>query len=76
MQGDLASGPVGSSGNYDVAFKNGQLVASVAAQLPPGESVSLVVSLDSDKVLDAIAAAIPGNIDNAIISVIKLALKA
>jgi len=74
MEQDLVNGPVGSVGSYDVSFKGGKLILVGSAELPPGESVSLSISVDANKVLDALAAAIPGKIDDAVIGLIKMAL--
>lgn len=76
MDKDLVSGDLGSIGKYDVAFRAGRLIVSGSASLPPGENISASVEVDSDKVLDAIAAAVPGKIDDVVIGVIKAALKA
>ena len=75
MNKDLAQGPLGQVGKYDVKFDSGFLVVSASANIPPGESFDASLSVDSDKVLDAIAAAIPGKVDDAVIALIKLALK-
>lgn len=75
MDKDLASGPIGQVGSYDVHFKDGKLIAKAELSLPPGESMSVLVGVDSDKVLDAIAAAVPGKLDDLLIGIIKSALK-
>lgn len=74
MDKDLISGNLGTVGSYDVAFKGGNLIVSLTAAIPPGESGSVTLSVDSNKVLDALAAAIPGKIDDAVIAIIKAAL--
>lgn len=68
------SGNVGSVGSYDVSFSKGQLIASLNAALPPGENVALTVNIDADKVLDALAAAVPNVLTKDIIEGIKLVL--
>lgn len=75
MNSDIASGPLGSFGKYSVVFKDGSLVVSAEASLPPGEKAIFSLSVDSDKVLDAIAAAVPGKLDDALIALIKIGLK-
>ncbi len=75
MDKDIAQGGLGSVGKYDVAFKGGQLVLECDAAAVVG-SVGVVVKVDAAKVLDALAAAIPGSIDDAVFSVIKAALLA
>lgn len=76
MDKDLASGSLGNVGSYDVAFKSGKLVVSGSVALPPGESVSLELQVDSGKVIDALAAAIPGKIDDVLLAMIKNLLNA
>lgn len=61
--------------NAGVTFVNGKLVAAVNYVNPVGVSASVNLSVDSDQVLDAIALAIPGKIDDAVIALIKAALK-
>lgn len=73
---DVAQGVIGNTGiAYQINFVSGKLVAS-ASLAGPAVGASLSISVDSDHVLDAIAAAIPGKIDDALIAVIKAALKA
>ncbi len=68
-------GPIGITGaSYSVLFHGGKLLAKVE-YVAGAIDGSINLSVDSDKVLDAIAAAIPGQIDDAIIAVIKAALK-
>lgn len=75
MDAVIAKGPIADVGVYSVEFKGGKLLVSANVSLPPGESASLLVTVDSDKVLDAIALAVPGKIDDALIALIKLGLK-
>lgn len=75
MEAVIVKGPVADVGDYSVEFKGGKLLVKVDVSLPPGESASLLVSVDSDKVLDAIALAVPGKLDDALIALIKLGLK-
>lgn len=70
---EIAQGQVGSVGKYDVEFKDGKLVAEIDAAAGPLEA-GLLVKLDAGKVLDALAKAIPGTFDDAIIGVAKAAL--
>jgi hypothetical protein len=74
MDKDLAKGPIGSVGQYDVAFSGGKLMAVANVSLPPSESIKLSVEVDAGKVLDALANAIPGVLDNALIALIKSGL--
>ncbi len=73
MEQDIAQGTIGSVGKYDVAFKEGNLVVEVDANVEIG-SAGIVLKLDAGKVLDALAAAIPGQIDDAVFGLIKAAL--
>lgn len=73
MEKDLIGGKIGSVGSYDVAFNDGKLVVTSSVADGPA-SASLSVSLDAGMVLDALAKAIPGTIDDAIIGVAKAAL--
>jgi hypothetical protein len=75
MEKDIVEGNIGSVGKYDVAFKGGKLVLSLDAGAD-GVVGALSVSVDAAVVLDALAAAIPGKIDDAIIGLIKAALAA
>lgn len=83
MEKDIVEGPIGSVGSYDVEFKGGALVAKVQAgidqPLASGlvelkASVSGEVKIPAGKVIDAIAAKIPGQIDDAVLNLIKAAL--
>ena len=75
MDKEIAKGSLGSNGDYDIEFKAGNLVATAKGGVG-GLKVGVVVELDSDIVLDAIAKAIPGTIDDAVIGLIKSTLKA
>ena len=70
---EIAEGAIGSVGKYDVAFKDGAFVVEVDASIAVG-SAGMVIKVDSEKVIDALCAAIPGKIDDAIFGVIKAAL--
>lgn len=74
MDQDLAQGPIGEVGSYSVSFVGGKLVASANVSLPPGESLSSVLSIDANKVIDALKAAIPGKLDDLVFELIKKAL--
>lgn len=73
MDADLVKGNLGTVGKFDVAFKDGALVAELDAAVSVG-SAGLVLKIEAGKVLDALAAAIPGTIDDAIINIAKGAL--
>lgn len=74
MEADLLDGKLGSVGKYDIEFKEGKLKALVDAELPIGKA-QLVVELGADAVLDALAKAIPGQVDDAVFGLLKTALK-
>lgn len=73
--GEIAQGNIGEAGKYDVEFKDGFLVVTGNAELPPGESIYLSIKVDSNRILDAIQEAVPGKIDDAVIAVIRAVLK-
>jgi hypothetical protein len=73
MNTELAQGNLGTVGKYDLEFKEGSLVLQIDADMVVG-SAGLVVKVDSSKVLDALAKAIPGTIDDAVFAIIKTAL--
>jgi len=75
MDKEIVQGNIADAGAYDVAFKDGKLVAKASAG-KSGVSAAVEFSVDADVVLDAIAKAIPGQIDDMVIGVIKTALKA
>ena len=73
MDQDLAKGALGSVGDYDLAFQGGKLVGKVDLNLP-ALSGTLNLSLDAGKVLDALAKAVPGSMDDVLIALLKKAL--
>jgi hypothetical protein len=74
MEKDIVDGKIGEVGAYDLEFKNGKLSFKVSA-LKSGVSVSALVEAEADAVIDAMAKAIPGQIDDAVFGLIKAALK-
>lgn len=68
-------GNIGSSGKYDLSFVEGKLKITMA--YADGDIAGAVVelSLGAAAVLDALAAAIPGKIDDEIFGLMKEALK-
>lgn len=81
MEKDIIDGPIGNIGSYDVEFKGGYLVGKVAINTKAlGDVVEIesavAIKLAADAVIDAIKKAIPGEIDDAILEVVKAALKA
>jgi hypothetical protein len=74
MEKDIVEGQIGAVGAYDLEFKEGELRFIVKVG-HSGVSAEMKVALNSDGVIDAIKAAIPGQIDDAILDVAKAALK-
>lgn len=70
---DLVEGKLGTVGDYELAVSSGKLVVTI--NVKHGVIASgLSLELDALAVLDVLAAAIPGTIDDAIINVAKAAL--
>lgn len=67
MDKELVKGNIGSVGNYDLEFKGGKLLGTVSVSHEAtdgvGVSANLTLALDANKVIDAIEAAIPGDLD-------------
>lgn len=70
---ELVKGKIGEVGAYDVKFESGNLVVDVGATLPV-VGASLVVKIDSGALCDLIAAKIPGQLDDAVLKLIKAGL--
>lgn len=73
MEGQIAGGAIGAVGKYDVSFVAGQFVIEADA-VKGASSAGLIVKVDARQILDAIAVAIPGQIDDAVIKVLEAAL--
>jgi hypothetical protein len=73
MDQQLAQGKLGEVGQYDVAVHGSKLVAKLNAGVPE-VSGNMEVQVDLTKVIDAIAAAIPGKMDDLIFAMLKKAL--
>jgi hypothetical protein len=73
MDKAIAQGPIGQVGKYDVEFKGSELVVELDLAVAVG-SAGLVVKVSAAKVIDALAAAIPGKIDDAVFGLMKAAL--
>jgi hypothetical protein len=78
MEADIVEGTIGNVGSYDVEFKGGKLIAKAGVAHSPtaGVSVKADLSLEvgAEAVVDAIAKAIPGQIDDMVLGMIKAAL--
>lgn len=70
----LVSGSIGTLGTYELAWKSACLMFTVSIKAGPMK-VATSVEVDSMEAFDEIAKAIPGTIDDAVIAVVKAALK-
>ncbi len=73
MDKDIVAGNIGTVGKYDFKVEKGNLELEIDAGIPVG-SVGIVVKLNAGEVLDAIAKAIPGTLDDALLGIAKAAL--
>lgn len=71
---DLINKDLGPEANIKVVVAGGKISLVLAADTK-GIDGSVTLSVDSDYFLDELAAKIPGGLDDAIISVLKVALK-
>lgn len=72
---DIVTQPIGKEGALEIDVVGGQIVVSATHKHASGE-VTLTATEDVGYFLDKLAAKIPGAVDDAIIGVIKAALKA
>ena len=72
---DLISKQLSPEANVKVVLSGGK-INLVAALDTKGMDANLSMSVDSDYFLDELAKAIPGQIDDAILAILKTALKA
>jgi hypothetical protein len=75
MEKDIVDGKIGEVGAYDLEFKQGQLKFTLIASHAVGIEGELAIKVSADAVIDAIAKAIPGQVDDAVLGLIKQALK-
>lgn len=66
---------VGSEGEFELEFKEGKLRLTLGVDTK-GVDAGLFVDLDPDYFLDKLAKVIPGEIDDAVIALVKGAMKA
>lgn len=71
---ELATGPLGPEGSFKLDLSGGKLLLTLNYKGEGGEG-QLTFSVDSGYFLDKLAEKIPGQIDNAIFGLLKLALK-
>lgn len=70
MEKDIIDGKIGTVGTYDVEFKGGKLRAVVLANTAVG-SAGITLEIGAEQVITAIEKAIPGQIDDAILEMLK-----
>lgn len=73
MSTDLVAGELGPEAKYDVKIVEGKVIMAIKYDGVETDA-ELVVKIDAGLFLDKLAAAIPGQIDDAIIAVLKGAL--
>jgi hypothetical protein len=71
----LKDGKLGEDGDFKIEVKEGKLILS-AGYMNEGLGASLGIQVSPDYFIDKLAAAIPGEIDDAVLSILKAALKA
>jgi hypothetical protein len=74
MEGQLAQGNIGAVGEYVAEFKGGKLVLKAGAKPVEGVMAAMSVEVEAKVIFAAIKAAIPGQVDDAILGVIEAAL--
>jgi len=72
MEKELVNKELGGDLDLKIDFKDGKLMVSIVADMK-GADLGLSVAVDSDYFLDKLAKAIPGEIDDAVIGMIKTA---
>lgn len=72
---DLAGGQIGPETKWALKFEGGQLKVSVDNAGTMG-SAGLYLAVGADQVISAIEAAIPGQLDDQVLDLLKAALKA
>ena len=74
MDMDIKDGAIGSEGFYEIDIVEGDLVIK-AGHASKGASAGVEIRVESDYFLDKLAEKIPGEVDDAVIAIIKGALK-
>lgn len=75
MEKEIVAGNLGSIANYDVEFKGGKLIAKLDAEKAEyGIKAGVFFEAGAEAVIDAIARAIPGTIDDVLLGIVKTAL--
>jgi hypothetical protein len=70
---EIVKGNIGTVGNYNVKFESGKVVIEANAAQDYG-SVGIVLKLDAAVILDAMAKAIPGQLDDMLFGAVKSSL--
>lgn len=73
VEAELAHGAIGKVGEYEIEFKDKKLVITAKASYAMG-STTVVQEVGAKEVLEALKKAIPGTLDDAVISAAELAL--
>lgn len=71
---EITQGALGSEGQYSIVFKEGKAILE-AAHVHASGKVALVIEQDACYFLDQLAQAIPGTIDDALLTILKAAVK-
>ena len=71
----LKDGKLGDNGDFAIEIKEGVILIS-AGYMMNGLGAELGVKISPDVFIDKLAAAIPGEIDDAVLAILKAALKA
>ena len=72
---ELVNEQIGAEAKVDVKVEKGVITLQVAYD-GKGADAGIFLKIETDYFLDKLAAAIPGTIDDAVIGIIKAALKA
>ena len=72
--GEITKGEIGSEGAYDLKLEGGKLVVSVGHN-SKGFSLGVQAGVSVDYFMDKLAELIPGKVDDAVIEMLKIALK-
>jgi hypothetical protein len=80
MERELAEGPIGTVGKYDLDLKDGQLVLAVEAKVADGVLVAgLSIGIDAKRVarllLTKVKEKIPGQVDDVLIDAVLAAIE-
>jgi hypothetical protein len=72
---ELTQGVIGEEGSYALKFEGGKVLLE-ASHVHASGKVSFVIEQDAEYFMDKLAEAIPGKIDDAILALLKGAVKA